>query len=66
MKYQKDMIPKEEPSRLEDLQYTTGEEHRAITTSFEKNVVACPKQKWRSVVDVSDCEKSDAVKSNIA
>ena len=30
MKRQKDMIPEDEPSRLEGLQYATGEEWRAI------------------------------------
>ena len=45
MKYQKDMIPQKEPSRLEGLQYATGEEHRAITNSSEKNEVACPEQR---------------------
>ena len=45
MKYQKDMIPQKEPSRLEGLQYATGEEHREITNSSEKNEVACPEQR---------------------
>ena len=30
MKRQKDMIPEDEPARLEGLQYATGEEWRAI------------------------------------
>ena len=30
MERQKDMMPEDEPPRLEDVQYTTGEEQRAI------------------------------------
>jgi len=37
MKRQKDMIPEDEPSRLEGVQYATGEDWRAITNSSRKN-----------------------------
>ena len=40
------------PPRLESVQYATGEEQRTIINSSRKNVVAGPKQKWHSVMDV--------------
>ena len=42
----------DEHSRSEGVQYTPGEEQRAITYSSRKNEVAGPKRKWSSVVDV--------------
>ena len=53
MKRQKDMVPKDKPTRLEAVQYATGEEQRATTNSSRKNDMAGPKWKQRSVVDVS-------------
>ena len=53
MKYQKDMIPQKEPSRLEGLQYATGDQWR---NNSRKNEVMESKQKQYPVVDVSDCE----------
>ena len=50
------MTLKDEPSRLEDVQYATGEEWWEITNSSRKNKVAWPKQKHCSVVDVSGGE----------
>ena len=44
------------PLRLEDVQYATGEERRAITNSSRKNKVAGPKRKHCSVVGVSGGE----------
>ena len=43
MKRQKDMTPDDEPPRLEGVQYTTGEDQRAITSSPTKNEVSGPK-----------------------
>ena len=43
MKRQNDMTPDDEPPRLEGVQYTTGEDQRAITSSPSKNEVAGPK-----------------------
>ena len=43
-------------SRLEGVQYATGEEWRAIANSSRKNKVAGPKQNHCSVVDVSGGE----------
>ena len=53
MERQKDMIPEDEPSRLEGVQYATGEEWRAITNSSRKNEETGSKQKQCSGVDVS-------------
>ena len=50
------MTPEYEPFRLEDLQFATGEEQRAIINIFRKNEAAGPKWKWHSVVDVSGGE----------
>ena len=38
MKRQKDMTPEDEHSRLEGVQYATGEEQRAITNSSRKKM----------------------------
>ena len=56
MKRQKDMIPEDEPSRLEGVQYATGEEWRTITNSSRNNEADGPKQKQCSFVDVSGGE----------
>ena len=48
----KDRTSEDEHSRSEGVQYTPGEEQRAITNSSRKNDGAGPKQKWSSVVDV--------------
>ena len=56
MKRQKGMTLEDEPSTLEGVQYTTGEEQRAITNSSRKNEAAGQKQKQHSVVDVSGGE----------
>ena len=45
MKKQKDMTLEDEPSRLESVQYATGEEWRVITNSSRKNEADGPKQK---------------------
>ena len=44
-KRQKDMKVEDEPPRSEDVQCATGEEWRAITSSYRKNEVAGPKEK---------------------
>ena len=56
MKRQKCMTMEDEPPRSEGVQYTTGEEQRAVTNSSRKNEEAGPKWKWYSVVDVSGGE----------
>ena len=56
MKRQKDVMPEDEPSRLEGVQYFTGEKWRAITNRSGKNEVAGPKQKQHSGVGVSSGE----------
>ena len=56
MKRQDDMTPEDQPPRLEDVQYATGEEWRAINSSYRKDEVTGPKQKQCSVVDVSGGE----------
>ena len=43
MRNQKDMVLEDEPRRLEGVQYTTGEEERAITNSSRKNEATGPK-----------------------
>ena len=50
------MTPKNEPPRLEGVQYATGEERRAIADSSRMNEAAGPKRKRHSVVDVSGGE----------
>ena len=56
MKRQNDMTLEDQPPRLDDVQYATGEEWRAITSSYRKDKVTGPKQKQCSVVDVSGGE----------
>ena len=56
MKRQKDMTPKDEPPRLEGVQYATAEEQRAITNCSRQNAAAGTKWKWHSGVDVSGGE----------
>ena len=50
------MTPKDESPRSEGIQYVTEEEQRTAAISSRENEVAGPKQKWFSVVDVSDEE----------
>ena len=45
MKRQKNMTLEDKPSRLDGVQYATGEEWIAITNSPRKNEEAEPKQK---------------------
>ena len=52
IKSKKDMIPKDEPSGEDCVQYATGEEWRMTTNSPRKNEVAEPKWKCHSVVDL--------------
>ena len=60
------MKSKDESPRFEDVQFTTGEEWRTMT-SHRKNEVTGRKQKQHSVVDVSgDESKFDAAKNSIA
>ena len=56
MKRQKDMTPEDEHSRLEGVQYATGEEWSTITNSSRNNEADGPKQKQCSFVDVSGVE----------
>ena len=58
MKRQDDMTPEDQPPRLEDVQYATGEEQRAVGNSSRKNDVAGPKQERHSVVNVSGGEST--------
>ena len=53
MKMQKDITLEDKTSRLEGVQYATGEEQRTITNSSRKNEAAAPKRKWHSAMDVS-------------
>ena len=50
MKRQKDMILEDEFTGSKCVQYTTGQEQRAITNNSRKNEEAGSKQKWCSVV----------------
>ena len=50
------MALKDEPPRLADVQYATGEEQRPITNSSRKKEAAGSKQKCCSVVDLSGSE----------
>ena len=50
------MMLEDEPPRSEGVDYAPGEEQRAITNSSRENVVAGPKQKRCSVVNVSGGE----------
>ena len=45
MKRQKYIIPEDEPTRPEGVQYATGEDQRAITNSSRKNEEPGTKQK---------------------
>ena len=45
VKRQMDMIPEDEDTRLEGVQYATWGEQRAITNSFRKNEVT--ESKWK-------------------
>ena len=45
MKGDKNIMPENEPPRLEVVQCATGEEQRPITKSFSKNEAARPTQK---------------------
>ncbi|KAF7251087.1 Craniofacial development protein 2 [Varanus komodoensis] len=56
-KRQKDMTPGDEPLRSEGVQYATGEEQRASTSSTRKNEVTGSKLKGHSVADVSSGER---------
>ena len=56
MKRQKDITLEVESPRSEGVQYTTGEEWRAVINSSRKKEVAGPKQKRCPVVDVSGGE----------
>ena len=56
IKRQKDTTLKDEPLRLEGVQYATGEDQTTITNNFRKNAAAGPKWKRRSVVNVSGSE----------
>ena len=53
MKRQKGMTPEGKPLRSEGVQYTTGEEWKAITNSSRRNEASVPKQKWCWVVENS-------------
>ena len=46
------MIPKDEPSRSEGVEYAPGEEWRPTTNSSRKNEATGPEQRWHLVVDV--------------
>ncbi|KAF7247766.1 Adenylate cyclase type 1 [Varanus komodoensis] len=56
-KRQKDMTPEDEPLRSEGVQYATGEEQRASTSSARKNEATGSKPKGHSVADVSGGER---------
>ena len=45
MKRQKDMVPEDDPFRLEGVQYATGKEQMEITNISRKNEAAGPNQK---------------------
>ena len=53
------MTPEDEHSRLEGIQYATGEEQRATIKTPRKNEVARPKWKWCLVVKISGGESKD-------
>ena len=55
-KRQKYIKVEDEPLRSEGVQYATGEEWRAIASSYRKNEVAGPKKKQHKVIDVSGGE----------
>ena len=67
MKSQKDMTPEDETPRLEGVQYATGKERGQLLIISRKHEAAGPKQKRRSVVNVSGYEsKVQCHKNNIA
>ncbi|XP_077203641.1 kinesin-like protein KIF25 isoform X2 [Paroedura picta] len=53
-----DMTPEDEPLRSEGVQYATGDEQTASTSSARMNEAAGPKPKGRSVVEVTGGEKT--------
>ena len=55
----KHMTLEDKSPRSEGVQYATGEQQRAVTDSSKKNELYGPKQKWRSVVDVSGGKKAE-------
>ena len=59
------MTLKDELPRLEAVQYTTGEEWRAVINNPKKNKVTGPNQKYLWIFLVMRV-KSDAVKNSIA
>ena len=66
IKGQKDMTLRYESSRLEGVQYTTGEEQRP-TNSPGKNEAAGPKRKYAQLWMCQGMKiKSDAAKNSIA
>ncbi|KAF7249469.1 Craniofacial development protein 2 [Varanus komodoensis] len=56
-KRQEDMTPEDKPLRSEGVQYATGEEQRASTSSARKNEATGSKPKGHSVADVSGGER---------
>ncbi|KAF7236998.1 Craniofacial development protein 2 [Varanus komodoensis] len=56
-KGQKDKTPEDEPLRSEGVQYATGEERRASTSSARKSEATGSKPKGHSVLDVSGDER---------
>ena len=55
------------PSRLEDVQYATGEEQKASASNSRKTEVTRSKQEWHSAMNASMVKlKSNPVKNNIA
>ena len=63
----RNMMPEDEPLRLEGVQYATGEERRAIPSSSRKSEAAWPKPKGHAFMDGLEVKgKSDAVKNNSA
>ena len=55
MKKPKDMTPEKEPLRLEDVQYATGKEQRAITDSSRRNEMAGRKRDSSVLTIVTLC-----------
>ncbi|KAF7246946.1 Craniofacial development protein 2 [Varanus komodoensis] len=56
-KRQKDVTPEDEPLRSEGVQYATGEEQRASTSSARKNEATGSRPKGHSVADLSGGER---------
>ncbi|KAF7239231.1 Craniofacial development protein 2, partial [Varanus komodoensis] len=54
---QRNMTPEDDPLRLEGVQYATGEEQKASTSSTKKNEMTGLKPKGHSVADVSGSER---------